>query len=255
MSLVNNLKNAGLGDKEAKVYLAMLELGPAPVLEIAAKAGVNRPTAYLQIESLKKMGLVSTQKKGKKDLYIAESPDQLNSVLSKEEKLIGNRKEELKKILPELESVFNQTGDKPVVRYFEGKEGLKKILNEFLKAKDKKIYLISSYNLVYDKMPTDLWSDYSAKRLEKKIFVKAIFSHSGGEARTSDPAKFREIRFIDAHKFPFNADVSIFDDKVAISSVISGKLGGTIVTDKNIADSFMAIFNLLWPLGSETLPK
>lgn len=42
MSLVNHLKNAGLADKEAKVYLAMLELGPSPVLPIAAKAGVNR---------------------------------------------------------------------------------------------------------------------------------------------------------------------------------------------------------------------
>ena len=49
MSLVTHLKNIGLGDKAAKVYLAMLELGPASVLEIAAKASVNRPTTYLQI--------------------------------------------------------------------------------------------------------------------------------------------------------------------------------------------------------------
>ena len=64
--MLTQLKHIGLSENEAKVYLAMLELGPSPVLEIAAKAGINRPTAYAQIESLKKMGLVSMQTKGKK---------------------------------------------------------------------------------------------------------------------------------------------------------------------------------------------
>ena len=75
--ITNQLKNLGLSDNEAKVYTAMLELGPATVLEISAKAGVNRPTTYVQVESLKKMGLVSTQTKGKKQLFIAQSPEQL----------------------------------------------------------------------------------------------------------------------------------------------------------------------------------
>jgi amidophosphoribosyltransferase len=57
--MIKNLKNLGLSDNEAKVYLSMLELGPSSVLEISAKAGVNRPTTYVQIETLKKMGLVS----------------------------------------------------------------------------------------------------------------------------------------------------------------------------------------------------
>jgi len=40
MGLLTHLKNIGLGDKAARVYLAMLELGPASVLEIAAKDSV-----------------------------------------------------------------------------------------------------------------------------------------------------------------------------------------------------------------------
>lgn len=252
MSLVNSLKNSGLSDKEARVYLAMLELGPAPVLEIAAKAGVNRPTAYLQIESLKKKGLASTQKKGKKDLYIAESPDQLEKVVEQEAKEIEERKEEIKKILPELEAIFNLTGDKPVVRYFEGPDGLKKLLDEFLKARDKKLYIISSYDLVDTKIPTRIWSDYSAGRIAKKIQVQVLYAHTGGQALiTTDPAKFREVRFIDAKKFPFTADITIFDDKVAVASLLSGKMGGAIIIDKNIAESFKALFGLIWPQGSE----
>jgi len=255
MSLVNHLKNAGLGDKEAKVYLAMLELGPAPVLEIAAKAGVNRPTAYLQIESLKKMGLVSTQKKGKKDLYIAESPDQLEKVVEQEVKQVELRKEELKKILPELESVFNLTGDKPVVRYFEGKEGIAKILNEFLKAKEKKLLVMSSLDLVDKNVPDDILANYSRQRIEKRVSVQVIYTLTGGPRwAESDKEKFREVRYLDPKQFPFSADITIFDNNVAISNLNSGKIGGTIITDKNIAESFKAIFVLIWNLSKERTP-
>jgi sugar-specific transcriptional regulator TrmB len=49
---------------------AMLELGPVPALDIAARAGVNRPTAYFYLEQLKQKGLVSTQiNKGKQKLF------------------------------------------------------------------------------------------------------------------------------------------------------------------------------------------
>jgi len=40
--MLNQLKHIGLSENEAKVYLAMLELGPSPVLEIATKAGINK---------------------------------------------------------------------------------------------------------------------------------------------------------------------------------------------------------------------
>src|SRR3989344_8581990 len=103
--MLKQLTSLGLSDNEAKVYMAMLELGSATVLEISAKAGVNRPTTYVQIESLKKMGLVSTQTKGKKQIFIPESPDQLEFMIEREKKEIEVKKEELQKLLPELVNI------------------------------------------------------------------------------------------------------------------------------------------------------
>jgi len=40
--MIPELRTVGLSDKEARVYLALLEIGPGSVLEIAAKAAVNR---------------------------------------------------------------------------------------------------------------------------------------------------------------------------------------------------------------------
>ena len=80
------LQNLGLSEKEAKIYLASLELGPETVQNIAKKAGINRPTTYLQIESLKEKGLISEFQRGKKTFYAPESPNRLLSMLGTFEK-------------------------------------------------------------------------------------------------------------------------------------------------------------------------
>ena len=64
------LKELGLAEKEAKVFLASLELGSSAVQEIAKKAEINRATTYVIIEKLMKKGLMSSVGgKRQKDLF------------------------------------------------------------------------------------------------------------------------------------------------------------------------------------------
>ena len=46
------LKSLGFSEKEARVYLALLELGPSTTTEIARKSKINRTTGYDILESL-----------------------------------------------------------------------------------------------------------------------------------------------------------------------------------------------------------
>ena len=80
--LEKELQQLGLSDKEAKTYLASLELGPVSVQEIAKKSGLKRPTVYFAIEQLIKMGLMSSFEKGKKRYFSAESPERLVSLIT-----------------------------------------------------------------------------------------------------------------------------------------------------------------------------
>jgi sugar-specific transcriptional regulator TrmB len=50
------LEKLGFSSKEADVYISLLELGSAIVSDVAKKAGINRSTAYVLLESLAKKG-------------------------------------------------------------------------------------------------------------------------------------------------------------------------------------------------------
>ena len=243
--MLNQLKNIGLSENEAKVYMAMLELGPSTMLQIAGKAGINRPTAYAQLESLKKRGLVSMVSKGKKSLFAAEAPNQLESMLEREEKDIELKKEELGRVLPDLATMYNLGGEKPVVRFFEGIEGLMKMQDEFLKSKEKMIYAIAAMDDVLKVFPNQKKA-YAPRRVAKGIRSKMLYTSSAGVMfPPHDEQMLRETKFVSPDKLPFSADITIWDDHVAITSV-RGKLSGVIITHPEIANSFKNLFNLLW---------
>ena len=115
--LIAPLKALGLTDKEARVYLALLQLGPATPYKIAKKSRLKRPTAYVIAEELVEKGLIVTIPGEETKRYIARSPETFFEGL--EQKLVDARK-----ILPELKSLQKGTLEKPSVLYFDGVEGV-----------------------------------------------------------------------------------------------------------------------------------
>lgn len=246
--MLNELRDAGLSDNEAKTYLAMLELGPATILQIAAKAGINRPTAYVQVESLKRRGLVTVQTKGKRSLFVPESPAQLESMLERQAKDVELRKERLSGALPELTAMYNLGELKPVVRFFEGIAGLRKMQDDFLKSREKVLYGISNLDQVLKVFPQQR-KEYTAMRIAKGIRTRFIYTSVKGKIFPAiEPEALRESRYIAPHRLPYTADISIWDDNVGIAS-LSGRLFGTIITQREVADSFKGLFELLWQAG------
>lgn len=243
--MFEKLQHLGLSENEAKVYVAMLELGPSVVVEIAKKAGTNRPTTYVQIESLKKRGLASTQTKGKKQLFIAESPDKLEFLIDNELKTVEEKKNELNNFLPELLNLFNSSDQRPHVKFFEGKEGLLALQKDLLKTSATIIYGITSLDNVFELFP-EFENTYIKKRVQKKISSKTIYtSLKGPILKNSDESSLRESKYVEPDKLPLGVDITIFGDKVTISA-LKGKISGTLIEHKEIADSFRAIFELVW---------
>ena len=90
MSLAKQLEQLGLTEKEAKIYVALLEVGEATAQQLATKSGINRATTYVTLENLLKRGLASNITKKKKTYFIIESPQQILDFLDKEKEMGDN---------------------------------------------------------------------------------------------------------------------------------------------------------------------
>lgn len=245
MSYEKELKNLGLSEKESLVYLAALELGPETVQNIAKKAGINRATTYLQIESLKEKGLMSEFEKGKKAFFAAESPEQLGRLLNVWEKELDFKKAEVGRILPALKDLFAGAGERPIVRFFEGIEGARTLQAEFLNAKKKQIESFANLDKLFTAFPKHE-EDFTKKRIGKGIQSRVIYTRKEGPVENAtDPKQLRVAKYIAPEKFPIGVDITIFDDKVAIVTYRTKPIG-ILLEGQEIADTIRGMFNLVW---------
>ena len=247
--MLAELQGIGLSDKETRVYLAALEIGRATADQLAKHAKIKRPTTYVQLESLMRMGLMSTYEENHKTYFAPESPELLRRLLSKQKESIESKEKDLATLLPDLVRQFESAGERPVVRFFPGKEGVAVAREEVLTTKDKKIYIIFSPEKLSQIFSQKYLDEYSDRRRalgihSKGIFTyKEFFAHAGSDALT-------ERRYLPPSELPLTVDIFVFDDKVAIHS-LDGNMFGLIVQSSQIAKSIKLIFDFLWKNATE----
>jgi len=253
-ALERNLEKLGLSEKEAKVYLATLELGQATVQQIAKKAEVQRPTAYVLLDSLIKDGLVTNVDVGKKTLFAAETPEQLDRLIKKEEVELKEKYDRLEEIIPELKALFNLSENKPKVKFYAGKEGIIAIQEEFTRvAETQKQDMVGFTPLdeLFKAFP-DYEETYSKKRAESQIVSRVIYTRAPGPiANATSPTKKREARYIPKDKFPFTSSVTVYGEEYLVLISYGAQLLGVAIQSKDIASTFRTIFELAWKASEE----
>src|SRR3989339_1421532 len=104
MDVVQILKKLGFDEKDTRIYLILLSLGPSPVRKIAQATGINRGTTYDILKHLMKSGLVVYYHKEKKQYFTAEDPLKLEHHLEGRLEEMRGLKTKIQAIIPELQS-------------------------------------------------------------------------------------------------------------------------------------------------------
>ena len=235
-----------LNEQSNKVYLACLELGSDTIQNISKKAGIPRSTCYLIIDELKNSGLVHQIKKSKKTFITAESPTKLVKLLEEKKKEVSVSLNNLNKILPELSALHNTRQDKPSVRFYEGFEGIKNIMEDTLVANEI-LVICSGYD---EEMRvgelSNYLDDYFEKVDQKKIKTLEIL----GEAPDLDPyvekyqSELHQMKIVLTKKGIHHIDKMIYGNQVAIVSF--EYLNGVVLENKEIAEFERDLFYRLW---------
>jgi HTH-type transcriptional regulator, sugar sensing transcriptional regulator len=230
-------------EKEANVYLALLELGKGSVSQIARKASLNRTHGYNILDLLVSKGLANISGKEPKQEYSAESPDKIGDMLKVQIKKNEDFLKQANSLIPLLKSVHNVKG-RPKIRFYEGKEGIQQVYEDTLTSKGE-ILAFAHVEDVHETLP-DYFPKYYFRRAQKGISIRAIFPatvEAKNLARDNKVQK-RETALVPADKYSFSPEINIYNNKIMIASW-KENLGITIESQE-IAEAMKKIFELAW---------
>lgn len=212
------LEEIGLSDKEAAVYLALLEVENAAISEIAKKTKVNRTTVYPVLQSLEKKGLASEVPIGKKIHYQAAPPERLESYVERQKVILEEHSSRLKDIIPQLKSVSREMGERPLIKFFEGREGAISAYEEFYQMHDrhsKDGFFIFNRDLLDKHFTEKEKSSFLKIRTGKGVDPTSVYNRKDGDYPFKTEGK--RVR-IDSEKYPILCDITIIEDRVIIST-------------------------------------
>lgn len=253
------IKNLGLDENEARIYLALLELGPSLVTEISKKAGINRTTSYDVLERLCINGLATRSSgQGARKKYSVLSPHHLITFLDNNQKKLSRRKDKAKKILPRLEMLYKLT-DKPTVKFFEGLEGIKSIHLESLQSKEEILTCMDIDE--WDVPDLITWvKEYNKERARKKVYERILFLPTPVTKKymAHYPAtlKYTQYRWLPKdYNFPiFGGEINIFENKVMIAILKRPHRMGILITSEVLANILKAMFKMAWEAAGTHSP-
>jgi len=257
--MIELIANLGLSENEAKVYLALVELGPSLVTEISKKAGVNRVSCYDVLEKLVKYNLVTyASGNNSKKRYSAMPPYNLFSFLERKQKREEKQLEELKRKLPELKMLYKEP-HRPSIKFFEGTEGLKAIYAETLKSKTE----ILSVGDCEEWESPDLaaWGrDYNRQRARAGIYER-ILAPAGEKTinwfrNYPTTLKYTKYKILPKEKinYLFDSELNIFEDKVMIALLKKPNRMGILITSPELVKILRAMFEMAWEAADKYGP-
>lgn len=241
------LISLGLNQKETRVYLAVLELGEVLASSLARRTGIKRTTVYHILENLHQKGLVTFYEKKKARYFSPVDAGFLLKICQEKVERAEAELEEFSRILPQLKTISNFYQASPPVRFFDGKEGIKRIYQDILRT-EKSCFVFSNQEELFRIFP-DFSEFFTRKRIEKKMALLMImpFAKNWRFQKEEKEKSLRACQSLTWEKFPFQGEIWIYGHKVVIISFTEIK--AVLIEDQKIALMFRAIFDFCWEMS------
>ncbi len=241
MELLETLQVMGLNEKEAAVYTALLQLGRASAYSVSVKSGLKKPTTYVILEQLIEKGMAQRVPRVKKQLYFANSPEQVFAVA--EQKL-----EVAKKKLPELMAMARTDEHKVSTVSYEGMTGLKKLMEYGFKEHEGEEML--GFWATDSNLPSELTDyfkdDWATQQKKYTISMRGIAPKDPSLSyyRKVDAEYGRNIKSIPQKEYSSEVAVTVLGNIVKIEDYKN--LQGVAIENSDVARAFKQILEMVW---------
>ncbi len=242
-SMQELLIRAGLSLREVKVYTALLHEGELMASQIAKKTDLIRTNTYDVLHALIKKGIVSYVIRNGKKYFRPAEPEKLLDFMSEQQKDLEETKETLVASLQKFKPVLHDT-TRPIIEVYEGKEGLKTILELSVRESRKMKNEILGIS-VQQQQCRDLAGLYHVRwyKEREKYKLKSRYLMSAQEAII--PVKYTQFKILP--KSAQNPDEIFIFGNITTQFFFTGKLFTAIVIkNKEITQKYRDYFEFLW---------
>jgi len=245
MKIQQILTSAGLSDKQSQVYLALLQLGTATALLIAKKAEIKRPTTYIVLDELVELGLVSIMRTQNTTHYTAVNPRRILNDIRRKERIVNDA-------LPELLALYKDNTDKPSIEVFEGENGMKNIYMDII-ATLKRGKEVCFFGFPYNSsFYNDILESWMKETKSKRHKVREILPESDDKRlskyiamRKKNKNQQFQTKILSKNYGAVLNDNAIVENKLILFSTSQNPYA-LVIQNKDIANSYRAIFEVLW---------
>jgi len=218
----------GFSEGEADIYIALLKLGSASIMQLAKKSGRHRTHIYDTIEKLKEKGLVSESIVDNKKKIVPSNPDNIIDYLKEREK-------KAESILPELKKLQKTHGD-IIVETFKGKAGLRSVLRDI--HREKKDYIGYGEGSRFGKVLPTFYEYFREESGRLGLSLRLILKNGVKVPKR----KKLQVRYID---YVSPSTTFIYANKVL--TIIWEPFPTAIrITDDQVAKSYKNYFEIMW---------
>lgn len=236
------LEETGLTKNEAIIYMTLLKTGKSKSGELIKKSKVSSGKIYETLYKLIDKGLVKSVSENGVQHFIANNPKAVISYIQEKEKLLQDKEEKLKKILPELESVAKIETNLETVSLIKGFRGISPIIYEHLEKANTTINIMglrSSKNVKFN----NFWKNWHRHRVELKKEAQLLFS----DKNTEYWKFFKKLEYTEVHETLSTSPsaIAIINENVFIFSY-DEEFTCIHINSSSIANSFKSFFESLW---------
>lgn len=233
------LRKIGLTNSEIEVYIDLLTYGDSLASEISNRVKISRTYIYDSIKTLIDKGFIAYVIKNNRKYFKALEVEKILEYLNYKTGELESQKHEVKELIKELKTFQKPSGEKPVVEIFEGKEGLKTILNDVVKTGENVIGW-GATDKIKNYLPNWFLEKYVKEREKKKINLRQLYTQNTGVLK-SPRAKFKAI----PKEFSSPVTFGCYGNKIIIFFWSETPIIIRI-KNKEIANSFKKHFEFLW---------
>jgi sugar-specific transcriptional regulator TrmB len=254
-SFLKKLEKIGLTDKEALVYVSVLELGGAFPSKIAEYAGLNRSTTYKMLLNLSIRGLINEIEKKNKIFYQIDKPEKILRYTETKSRQFENSIEEVKKILPEIDGIYSAGQNRPKIKYLNGLDEILTVFDDMItQTKPYELVAFSNANELLEFLPRDFSKNFVKEKEKKGITTRGIIPDTAQDRKYSenlfsdvDKKYWPEIRYTKEKMFMSSSEIAVYGtNKVSILNFSKNQLTGVVIEDQIIHDMMKVIFELSW---------